>query len=137
MEERIWYQSHPAMFRARPFLFILFALLTAALGLGLILLAVWWVRTRRVTLTVTGRCVRLQTGIWSRHIVEVRHRDVREVAIDQGGFERLTNVGTIGISTAAGPGVEIVARGMPEPMKVKDLINQFRPESWAAGESPV
>lgn len=125
--ELVFYESHPAMFRARPFLFILFVLLCGAFGIGIILLAIWWVRTRGVTLTVTGRCSRLRTGLLSRHLIEVRHRDVRSLEVRQKFLQRLTNVGTISISTAADTGAEIVAHAMPNPMGVKEIIDQGRP----------
>jgi uncharacterized membrane protein YdbT with pleckstrin-like domain len=125
--ERIMYHSHPAMFKARPFLFILYVLLVAALGVGVILLAIWWVRTRAVTLTVTGRCTRLQTGLLSRVVKELRHWDVRYIEVSQGFVQRLMNVGTVTISSAAPADAEIVASGIPDPMRVKELINAGRP----------
>jgi uncharacterized membrane protein YdbT with pleckstrin-like domain len=124
--ERIMYQSHPAMFKARPLLFILFVLLVGLLLVGLILLAIWWVWTRAVTLTVTARCTRLQTGLLSRVVKEVRHWDVRYIEVRQGFLQRLMNVGTINISSAAQADTEIVAPGMPDPMKVKDLVDAGR-----------
>jgi len=125
--ERVMYQAHPAMFRAHPFLFIIFCLLCAAV-VGLILLAIWWIRTRAVTLTVTSRCSRLQTGILSRDVKEVRHWDVRYVEVHQGFLQRLLKVGTIRlVPAAADPGAEIIVAGIPDPMTVKDLVDAGRP----------
>lgn len=125
--ERIMYQSHPAMFKARPLLFILFVLLTGVFLIGLIPLAIWWVRSRTITLTVTGRCTRLQTGLLSPVFKELRHWDVRYVEVSQGFLQRLMNVGTVTVSSGAQADAEIVARAMPDPMKVKDLIDAARP----------
>ena len=53
MPGEIIYEAHPAMFRARPFSFILCVLLILAFGLGIIILLYWYVLTRATQLTVT------------------------------------------------------------------------------------
>ncbi len=124
--ERTMYEAHPAMFRARPFLFLLFCLLAPAL-IGIILILIWWFRNSATTLTVTTRFTRLQKGIFSRDLREVRNWDVRYVEIRQGFLHRLLKVGAIRVLTAADPGAEITVKGIPNPMEVKDLIEAGRP----------
>ena len=41
MAGEVIYEAHPAMFRAHPFWFILFVLLIAAFGIGLLILLYW------------------------------------------------------------------------------------------------
>ena len=42
--ETVIYEAHPAMFRAQPLRFILFVLLIAAFGIGLLILLYWYIR---------------------------------------------------------------------------------------------
>ena len=46
MAGEVIYEAHPAMFRAHPFWFILFVLLIAAFGIGLLILLYWYITTR-------------------------------------------------------------------------------------------
>ena len=126
MEENKLYETHPAMFRNNPIGFILSVILILAYGLGLIILLVWWLRVLGTTLTVTNERITLRKGILSKHTSEVYHTDVRNVLVSQGIFQRIFNVGTIGISSAGQSGVEIGVAGIPDPQKVKTLIDQYR-----------
>ena len=84
------------MFRTHPFGFILSLLLILAAGVGLIILLVWWLRTRGLTLIVTDRRTILEKGLLSR------------------------------ISRAAQADMEIEAAGIPDPNMVKRLIDRHR-----------
>ena len=126
MEENKLYETHPAMFRNNPIGFIISVILILAYGLGLIILLVWWLRVLGTTLTVTNERITLRKGILSKHTSEVYHTDVRNVQVSQGIFQRIFNVGLIGISSAGQSGVEIGVAGIPDPQKVKTLIDQYR-----------
>ncbi len=82
--ETVFYREHPAMFRNNPVGFILSVVLIAALGLGLLILLLWWLRCRGTQLTVTNKRTQLRTGILSKNTNEVWHSDVRNVQISQG-----------------------------------------------------
>ena len=126
MTETTLYREHPAMFRQHPFKYILCVALVLAFGLGLIILLIWRFRSRGTTLSVTTQRTILETGILSRHVNEVRNRDVCNIQIDQTPLQRLLRVGTVSISTAAQSGVEIQVDGMPDPQRVRDAIDQER-----------
>ena len=126
MEENKLYETHPAMFRNNPIGFILSIALIAVFGLGLLILLVWWLRVLGTTLTVTNERITLRKGILSKHTSEVYHTDVRNVQVSQGIFQRMFGVGSIGISSAGQSGVEIGVDGVPNPQKVKSLIDQYR-----------
>lgn len=125
-EEKVLYHRHPSMFRNRPVLFIVFLLLIAVYGLGLVLLIIWWIRDLGVTLTVTDKRTTLRHGILSKSITEIWHRDVRNVLVSQSFFQRIFGVGAIGISSAGGPGLEIQVRGMKTPYAVKKIVDAGR-----------
>lgn len=125
-EEKELFRTHKAMFRCYPFYFILCLVLIPFFGIGLLFLLFWWLNTRTTTLVVTDKRTILRKGILSRYTNEVLHQHVRNIQIIQSLSQRMMNVGTIGISSAAQADIEIRAVGIPMPDKVKALIDQYR-----------
>jgi len=125
--DNVLYQSNPAMFRCSPVQFVFFVLLIPVVGFGLLLLLVWWLRCKCTELTVTERSVILRRGILSKALSEVRHQHIRHVQLRQTMFQRIFNVGWIGISSAGQSGVEIEVDGLPDPAQIKALIDQRIP----------
>lgn len=123
VEEETLYEAHPAMFRARPFSFILCVLLV---GVGWIVLLWWWLQCKRTTLTVTTSRTRYRRGLLSVYMTEVWHNHVRNVKVQQTAFERIMGVGTIGIASAGKSDFEIRVEGLPKVHEIKDLIDQNR-----------
>ena len=125
VQEKTEYESHPAMFRNSPVGFILTVILCFA-GIGLVIFLIWWLRCLGTTLTITNKKTILRKGILSKHTNEVRHSDVRNVQINQGIFQRMCGVGTVGIASAGSGGIEITVSGIPKPAKIKDIIDKYR-----------
>lgn len=123
--EKTEYEAHPSMFRSRPFEFVISVAL-CFVGIGLIILLVWWIRTLGTTLTVTSRRTRLRKGLLSKFTSEVFHKDVRNVQVTQTAMQRLFNVGRIEISSAGQGDFEIAVDGMRDPTKVKQIIDAAR-----------
>ena len=98
--EPVLYEAHPSMFRNHPFYFMLCLVLIAAYGLGLILLLIWWIKSLGTTLTVTNDQTTLRKGILSKFTNDVFHSNVRNIQVRQTFFQRILNVGWIGISSA-------------------------------------
>ena len=119
-------QINPVMFRSNPVGFILSVILIAAAGAGLVILAIWWLKTKAAMLTVTNKRTIQRTGLISKKTTEVLHRDVRNIQIDQSVFQRLFGVGSIGISSAGQSGIEILFTGVRDPDGVKTLIDRNR-----------
>ena len=132
---------HPAMFRAHPVSFVGLCVLAiggpavavtygtiplpARFGIGALSfapLAVWWLRCWSVTLTVTSHRTRLRRGIIARYETEVRHKDVRNVVVDQTAWQRLWGIGSLGISSSGQSGFEINVDGVIGPARLKTLI---------------
>jgi uncharacterized membrane protein YdbT with pleckstrin-like domain len=124
-EGAVLYEAHPAMFRNRPVVFSL-CVLTIPIVVGAVGLIVWFLNSRSTTLTVTDRWTRLRRGLLSRDISTVYHNDVRNVRVVQTFFQRLMNVGYVGISSAGQAGVELEVYGLPDPERVKASIDRFR-----------
>lgn len=139
-EEVTLYDEHPSMFRNRPLEFIFTGLLVlAGLGLtyfsiwllalsaiGLFLYGSWWIRCKGTQLTITNERARLRKGILAKSVTEVWHRDVRNVQLDQSVLQRLFGVGSLGISSSGQSGLEISVSGIPDPERVKELIDHHR-----------
>ena len=124
-EEVTLYDENPSMFRNRPVEFIV-ALVLCLVVVGLIVFLLWWMRCKGTQLTVTNERTTLRRGILSKSITEVWHQDVRNVQLDQTFFQRLLGVGSLGISSSGQAGLEISVSGIPDPERVKDLIDQHR-----------
>lgn len=86
----------------------------------------WWLRSRFTTLTVTNRRSILRRGLFGRDTTEVRHRDVRNLQVDQSALDRMLGVGAIAISSAGQDDLEIVARGVPNPEKIAAVIRDMQ-----------
>ena len=119
-------EVNPVMFRSNPVGFILSVILIAAAGAGLVILAIWWLKTKAAMLTVTNKRTIQRTGLISKKTTEVLHRDVRNIQIDQSVFQRLFGVGSIGISSAGQSGIEIEFTGVRDPDGIKALIDRYR-----------
>ena len=124
-EEVTLYDENPSMFRNRPVEFIVTVLLCAVI-VGFVIFFVWWLRCKGTQLTVTSERTRLRKGILSKSVTEVWHQDVRNVQLNQTFFQRVLGVGSLGISSAGQSGLEISISGIPDPERVKDLIDRHR-----------
>ncbi len=140
-----------AMFRAKPIRFILLllgtvgglvaagilALMTPAMWPGAAIAAVvavvcggvlgfWKLQTLGEALEITNKRTVERTGILSKFTTEVRHQDIRNIQVSQSFHERMFKVGRIGISSAGQDGLEIVADDIPNPDKIRELIDLYR-----------
>ena len=132
MPGEIVYEAHPAMFRARPFSFVLSCLLILAFGLGILILLYWYVLTRATRLTVTDHDITYERGILSKDRTSVALRQVRSVRVAQGPINRVFGVGKIEISST-GDEPEFTVLDMPDPHEIRDAIRDAQ-RSEARGE---
>ncbi len=121
----IEYQASPSMSRNNPVGFVL-TLLLCLVGVGFIVLLVWWLKCRATVLTITNERSILRKGLLSKSVNEVWHEDVRNVQLNQTFFQRIFDVGSIGISSAGDAGVEIVVHGIPDPDQAKAIIDHYK-----------
>ena len=116
----------PSMFKMAPFRFLLSVLLIFVFGIGLLILLVWFLKCKSVSLRVDDERSILTKGILSKSTTEIWHKDVRQVKISQSFGQRLTGVSMVSISSAAGDGDEIVIAGIPDAAKLKEVIDTAR-----------
>lgn len=107
------------MFRSNPILFVL-AVIT------IIPAIIWYLKSRSTTLIVTDDQTTLLKGLLSKHTNDVFHENVRNIQVKQSFFQRIMGVGYVGISSAGQSGVEIEVDGIPDPDRVKQIIDDHR-----------
>jgi len=134
----------PAMFRARPFLFVgMVAVFVAGLvgavvfapawfvGAGvsvaaLVVLVVWKLRTMGEGLVVTNKRIIDREGFFRKDTSEIRFADIKNVQVRQGFTDRLLGVGTIVISTAGEHEDTVAMSDVPRPDELVKLIDLYR-----------
>ena len=89
------------------------------------LLIVLWKRAYLKLQVYTDRIV-LEKGVLTRNMTEVYISDIRTVNITQTLLQRIFKVGNISIASAGISGYEEVAKGMPNPLKIRELIIEQR-----------
>jgi len=115
------YSEHPVMFKNNPLGFIICLILIPAGGLGLLILLTWHLKNKASKLTVNDNEILFEKGLLSKERSEVNLASVRTTKVKQSFFNRIFGVGTIEIYTA-GDSPEIIASGMPDPNKIRELI---------------
>ena len=121
MPETNAYEQNPTMFAANPLGFVLAVILIAAFGLGLLILAWWWIQTKVTKLTITDEEVLYEAGILSKEHIDVNINMIKTVKINQGPLQRLFGAGDVEIYTT-GDMPEFTLEGMPDPDKIRSLI---------------
>jgi uncharacterized membrane protein YdbT with pleckstrin-like domain len=125
MGQTVFYDEHPAMFRAHPFWLLGCIILIPAFGLGLLVLLYWYIRTRQTRLTVTDSEIVYTTGILRKNRIEVSLKAVRSVNVKQGFLNRLLKVGAIQVFSA-GDQPEFTVTDIPLPGTVREAISKLR-----------
>jgi uncharacterized membrane protein YdbT with pleckstrin-like domain len=83
---------------------VLVGIVTLVVGVGLVFLAIAWIRVRSTEIAITNRRVIVKTGFVKRHTVEINLEKVEALKVEQGLWGRLLNFGSIYI-TGAGTSV--------------------------------
>jgi len=123
--ETVLYKDSPAMFRNRPVLFLVCCALIPV-GIGLVVLFVWWLRCLATSLVITDRRVTLRQGLLSKDTNDVLIADIRNVKVRQNLFQRIFGVGTVAVSTSGQSDMEIEVHGVPAPERIKAIIDERR-----------
>ena len=115
------YSEHPVMFKNNPLGFVISLILIPAFGLGLLIFLIWHLQNKASKLIVTNKEVLFEKGLLSKERSEVNISSVRTVKVKQSFFNRIFGTGTVELYTA-GDSPEIVAVGMPDPNKIRELV---------------
>ena len=118
----ISYSERRAMFKASPLRFLISVALIAVFGPGLLLLLVWYLECRFQTLVIDNGLIIYEAGFISKKRVELQAALVRSVRVEQSLMQRIFSIGDLYI-ISSGSSPEIVARAMPGPKRVREIIN--------------
>ena len=114
------YSANPVMFKNNPLGFIISVLLIPV-GVGILILLWWYLQTKASKLTVTDGEIHYEKGLLNKEHSEINLSSVRTIKVKQSFFNRIFGVGSIEIFTA-GDEPEVVARGMPDPNKIREIV---------------
>ena len=73
--------------------------------------------------------VSVEEGFWSKESSEFFIKDIRSIDVRQGVWGRMVGIGDVTISTAATVDAAEVARGVPQPKHIKELLISRRQQS--------
>jgi uncharacterized membrane protein YdbT with pleckstrin-like domain len=95
--------------------------------LALIWMVAWKIHNLGEGLKITTKRTIETKGLLSKATSEVLHADIRNIQVKQSFLDRVWNVGTLGLSSSAEHEDEIEMRNVPNPMKVRGVIDLYRP----------
>lgn len=121
------YAANPVMFKNNPLGFIL-TLILVPVGIGILIFLWWHLQNKSSKLTVTNQSVLFEKGLFSKERSEVDIDGIRTVKVLQTFSNRIFGTGTIELYTS-GDNPEIVAKGMPDPNRVRELIKANQKEN--------
>lgn len=91
------------------------------------IMAWWWCDRYSAALIITTKWTTMQTGIFKRSTSEVVHDNIRNVQFDQTFWQRVWKVGKLGISSSGQDGIEVQVNHLPDPVKLREIIDLYRP----------
>ncbi|HSH73110.1 MAG TPA: PH domain-containing protein [Methylophilaceae bacterium] len=115
-DERIIHTGHISLWSLAHFI-IPGILLLPAFGLGLILLAIAYVRYKTTELAFTNKRVIAKFGFISRHTIEININKVESIQVNQEILGRIFNYGTLILSGAGTPQAPIP--GISDPIQFR------------------
>lgn len=119
------YDQSPSLWKNKPVEFVLCCLFCVFL-IGIPILIIWRLVNNSTRLMIDDSSITLKTGLLSKHVNQVLHRDVKSLRVDQSIWQRIVGIGTIDISSSGQSGVEIHAVGFPLPYEIKRIIDSHR-----------
>lgn len=151
---KVLYEANPSLLRTHPFATVLLVVLllagivlaiasgavSASIGLpaqvvglagiavvavAFIWLLVWYVATKMDHLAIKEDEIVWSHGLISKQYTEINFSSVRTTRVQQSLIQRILNAGDVMIFTA-GDQPELYIRGLPEPNRVRELIQDSR-----------
>lgn len=87
----------------------------------------WWLDRFSAALVITTKRTTMYNGFFRRSTSEVVHDNIRNVQVDQTFWQRVWKVGKLGISSSGQDGVEVQVNHLPNPEKLHEIIDLYRP----------
>ena len=139
-----------SVFRLRPLAFLLNLLVLLAAAAGTVVLALtpatlpfaiptallalacgfvwarWAILARAERLTITNKRVVMARGILSKSTIEMLHKTIQDIEVDQTFADRLWGIGKVSISNAGQENDEIIIHAVKNPYRVRSVIDAYR-----------
>lgn len=105
--------------------------LLPAVGIGLVFLAMAYIRYKTTELAITTKRVIVKSGFIRRSTVEININKVESIQVDQEVLGRLFNFGTLIISGAGNPQAPIT--GISAPMEFRRAFIEAQDQARSSG----
>lgn len=122
MSEKILYEENPSMKGSNPVGFYLSVLLILAFGLGLVILFLWYIKTKLEKVTITNQIIKKEEGWLSKKMNEINLKDVKNIKTEQSYLQKKYDSGKLLISSAGTGGVEMKLSGYENISNIKKYI---------------
>ena len=119
-EETAIFELKPA-YRAHIGLLV-WGVLLAPVGIGLILLARAWYLVASTRYRLTSQRLFAQTGLIAKNVEEVELFRVKDVTLSQGVLDRLLGVGTVTVLSTDDTAPELDLAGIRDPLAAKEAL---------------
>ena len=119
-EETAIFELKPA-YRAHLGLLV-WGVLLAPVGIGLILLARAWYLVASTRYRLTSQRLFAQTGLIAKNVEEVELFRVKDVTLSQGVLDRLLGVGTVTVLSTDDTAPELDLAGIRDPLAAKEAL---------------
>ena len=120
LEETAIFELKPA-YRAHLGLLV-WGVLLAPVGIGLILLARAWYLVASTRYRLTSQRLFAQTGLIAKNLEEVELFRVKDVTLSQGVLDRLLGVGTVTVLSTDDTAPELDLAGIRDPLAAKEAL---------------
>jgi uncharacterized membrane protein YdbT with pleckstrin-like domain len=76
--------------------------------------------------SIDNEIIESREGLIARKVKSIRIQDLRNLIVTQTLMQRLLGVGDVGFSSAGESGIEVVFRGIDDPLQVKALAQRLQ-----------
>lgn len=83
-------------------------------------IAIW--KQAGLTLRIYHDRVVLETGVLRKRMVDLALTEINTVEVNQSLCQRLCRIGDIKMATSGVEGYELVARGLPDPKRINEIV---------------
>ena len=90
------------------------------------------IKRNSLVLRVFSDRLNLETGWLSKRILDIYIADIRTIEVKQSMWQRMLNIGRMEIDTAASADDVLIADGIPNPVGVRNRIQELRQKKMAA-----
>jgi uncharacterized membrane protein YdbT with pleckstrin-like domain len=124
IEEKTLIECNPSWWQY--FGLLVLGVLLLVIGVGVLIILYVILERRNTVYKVTNRRIITQKGIFSKNREDISLMDIRAFNIKQTILERMLNIGSVSIVTAAaGAGYEVI-RNVKNPDNIREMITKLK-----------